>query len=56
MNIKDQILNSFESIFLTLILAWSVGITVALVNPDVRPTPQGTVEVYSLVADGQPTA
>ena len=57
MNFRDQFVSTFESIFLAMIMVWSVGIAVALVNPDVSAPPQGSVEIYSLVAaDTQPTA
>jgi hypothetical protein len=57
MNLKDKFLNSLESIYLTLIMVWTVGIAVALVNPENGAAPAGSVEIYSLVAaDAQPTA
>lgn len=57
MNIKEQWVDAFESFFLAAIMVWSIGIAVALVHPEVRTTPQGSVEIYSLVsADSQPSA
>ena len=55
MTFTDKLAGTFESFLLVLFLVWSVGIAVTLPQPDVRPTPQGTVEIYSLVAaDTQP--
>ena len=57
MNIQEKLVSSFESILLAAIMVWTVGIAVTLVSPEVNTTPQGTVEIYSLVAaETQPTA
>ena len=49
MKTTDRFINAFDSIFLVLIMGWSLAIIGALVHPQVQASRTGTVEVYSLV-------
>jgi hypothetical protein len=50
MKTADRFINAFDSIFLLLIMGWSLAIVGALVHPAVQADRHtGAVEVYSLV-------
>jgi hypothetical protein len=56
MNVQ-KLVDWFESMYMALALAWTVGIAVALLQPQVTSERHGVVEVYSLVAvDGAQSA
>jgi hypothetical protein len=48
MNFKEQLNGVFEPLFLAMLLAWTVGTTVALLIPEGSRERQGVVEIYSL--------
>ena len=50
MNIQERLVDWFESMYLGLVLALTVSITVALLQPHVVTERKGVVEVYSLVS------
>lgn len=49
MNVQ-KLVDWFESMYMALALAWTVGLAVALLQPQVASERHGVVEVYSLVA------
>jgi hypothetical protein len=49
MNLKERFTNSLDSLFLALIMSWTVTIAVALLHPEVQPERNGVVEIYSLI-------
>jgi hypothetical protein len=51
MRFTDRFINAFESIFLALIMGWSIVLIGALVHPQTRTPNGGSVEVYSLVGN-----
>jgi hypothetical protein len=53
MKAKEQVNRALESLFLAMFMAWTVGITIALLYPQSDREHRGVVEVYSLttVAD-----
>jgi hypothetical protein len=44
----EQFHRALESLFLAMFMAWTVGITIALINPQGTRDRQGVVEVYSM--------
>jgi hypothetical protein len=49
MNLKERFINSLDSLFLALVMSWSVTIAVALLHPEVQTERDGVVEIYSLI-------
>jgi hypothetical protein len=56
MNAKERLVDWFESMYIGLALAWTIGFAIVLLQPQAATEHHGTVEVYSLVAaDGSST-
>jgi hypothetical protein len=45
-----KLVDWFESMYMGLALAWTIGVAIALLQPQVTSERHGVVEVYSLVA------
>jgi hypothetical protein len=56
MNSKERLVDWFESMYIGLALAWTIGFALVLLQPQVAAERHGTVEVYSLVAADSNTA
>lgn len=50
MTLADRLVDSFDSIFLTLVMVWFVGIGASVAQPNDTHERHGVVEVYSLDA------
>jgi hypothetical protein len=50
MKLKDQLSRLLEPLFLAMFMAWTFGVTIALLNPQAAREHQGVVEIYSLTA------
>jgi hypothetical protein len=50
MNSKERLVDWFESMYIGLALAWTIGFAIVLLQPQAATERHGTVEVYSLVA------
>ncbi len=49
MNLKERFTNSLDSLFLAMVVAWTVTIAVALVHSEMQTERNGVVEIYSLI-------
>jgi hypothetical protein len=49
MNLKERFTNSLDSLFLAMVVAWTVTIAVALLHPESQTERNGVVEIYSLI-------
>jgi hypothetical protein len=49
MNLKERFTNSLDSLFLAMVMAWTVTIAVALLHPGMQPERNGVVEIHSLI-------
>jgi hypothetical protein len=50
MKFQERLTRWFESMFLALAMAWTIGIAFALLHPQLPTERHGVVEIYSLVA------
>jgi hypothetical protein len=48
MSLKEKFNRTLESLFLAMFMVWTVGITIALLNPQTGREHHGVVEIYSL--------
>ena len=49
MNLKERLTSSLDSVFLALVMGWTITIAVALLHPETQIERNGVVEIYSLI-------
>jgi hypothetical protein len=49
MNLKERLTNSLDSLFLAMVMGWTVTIALALLDPQMQAERTGVVEIYSLI-------
>jgi hypothetical protein len=49
MNLKERFTSSLDSLFLAMVMVWTVTIAIALLHPEMQTERNGVVEIYSLI-------